>query len=163
MQNFRSKTATVIELRFFMKKQKKKMIKSHLPVFRTSCDIFIQFFACSYFLHVLHLRSQIELKLKVNILMYGYNAGLRRSRRVNESIVLCYSFLEKYQFSCKISGLLFTWFTCCDVMYGLHYNVLLELIIIYYTRSKRVNGKIICLLRFFMKKQKQKQMKMKNL
>ena len=103
------------------------------------------------FLHVLHLdilRSQIELKLKVktaNILMYGYNAGLRRSRRVNESIVLCYSVLEKYQFSCKISGLLFTWFTCCDVRYGLHYNVLLELIIICYTRSKRVNGKIICL------------------
>ena len=62
--------------------------------------------------------------------MYGYNAGLRRSRRVNESIVLCYSFLEKYQFSCKISGLLFTWFTCFDVMYGLHYNVLLELTII---------------------------------
>ena len=103
------------------------------------------------FLHVLHLdilRSQIELKLKVktaNILMYGYNAGLRRSRRVNESIVLCYSVLEKYQFSCKISGLLFTCFTCCDVRYGLHYNVLLEVIIISYTRSKRVNGKIICL------------------
>ena len=68
-------------------------------------------------------------------------------------------------------------------MYGLHYNVLLELIIICYTRSKRVNGKIICLytssdenlftcknfrfigamvseFRFFMKKMK---MKMKNL
>ena len=64
--------------------------------------------------------------------MYGYNAGLRKSRRVNvnESIVLCYSFLEKYQFSCKVSGLLFTWCTCCDVMYGLHYNVLLELSVI---------------------------------
>ena len=32
-----------------------------------------------------------------------------------------------------------------DVRYGPHYNVLLELIIICYTRSKRVNGKIICL------------------
>ena len=100
------------------------------------------------FLHVLHLNILRSQKLKVktaNILMYDYNAGLRRSRRVNESIVLCYSVLEKYQFSCKISGLLFTWFTCCDVRYGLHYNVLLELIIICYTRSKRVNGKIICL------------------
>ena len=46
---------------------------------------------------------------------------------------------------CVIPGLLFTWFTCCEVRYGLHYNVLLELIIICYTRSKRVNGKIICL------------------
>ena len=85
------------------------------------------------FLHVLHLdalKRQIEIETESknkNFLMYGYNAGLRRSRRVNESIVLCYSVLEKYQFSCKISGLLFTWFTCCDVRYGLHYNVLLEL------------------------------------
>ena len=37
-------TATVIELRFFMKES----LKSYLPVFHTSYDIFIQFFACSY-------------------------------------------------------------------------------------------------------------------
>ena len=78
MQNFKSSTATVIELRFFMKKKKKRMKKkmkkmknlrkSYLPVFHTSCDIFIQFFACSYFLHVLHLdvlRGQIEIELRV--------------------------------------------------------------------------------------------------
>ena len=52
MQNFKSSTATVIELRFFMKKKKmkkmKNLCKSYSPVFHTSCDIFI-FFACSYF------------------------------------------------------------------------------------------------------------------
>ena len=55
-KNFRSKAATDIELRFFMKKKQKQkqmkmknLWKSCLPVFHTSCDIFIPFFACSYF------------------------------------------------------------------------------------------------------------------
>ena len=79
---------------------------------------------------------------------------------------------------------MFTRFTCFDIRtYSLHYNVLSGLIIISFSRSKRVNGKIICLctrseknlfsckmskssttavieLRFFTKKKK---MKMKNL
>ena len=72
MQNFRFIGATVSEFRFFKKKKKKKnmdnLCKSCLPVFHTSCDIFIQIFANCYFSHVLHLdvlRRQIELKLKV--------------------------------------------------------------------------------------------------
>ena len=36
----------------------------------------------------------------------------------------------------------FTRFTCFDI--GMHYNVLSGLIIISFSRSKRVNGKIIC-------------------
>ena len=60
MQIFKSSTATVIELRFFMKKQKMK------KVFRTSCDIFIQFVLHAVtILHVLHLdvlRRQIEIE-----------------------------------------------------------------------------------------------------
>ena len=41
-------TATVIELRFFMKKMKMKKMKN-LPVFHTWCDIFAYsyFFTCS--------------------------------------------------------------------------------------------------------------------
>ena len=72
MQNFRFIGAIVSEFRFFKKKKKKKKManlrKSCLPVFRTSYDIFIHFFACCYFLHVLHLdvlKGQIGLKLKV--------------------------------------------------------------------------------------------------
>ena len=62
MQNFRFIGAMVSEFRFFKKKKKKKMkkkkkkkkkmdnlIKSCLPVFRTSYDIFIHFVACCYF------------------------------------------------------------------------------------------------------------------
>ena len=61
MQNFRFIGAMISEFRFFKKKKKKKMkkkkkkknmdnlIKSCLPVFRTSYDIFILFFACCYF------------------------------------------------------------------------------------------------------------------
>ena len=59
MQNFRFIGAMVSEFRFFKKKKKKKMKKkkknmdnlrkSCLPVFRTSYDIFIHFFACCYF------------------------------------------------------------------------------------------------------------------
>ena len=54
-------------------------VKSCLPVFHTSCDIFIPFFAYSYFLHVLHLdvlKRQIETESENwYFLMYGYNAG----------------------------------------------------------------------------------------
>ena len=79
MQNFRFIGAMVSEFRFFKRKKKKKKMKkkkknmdnlrkSCLPVFRTSYDIFICFFACFTFSHVLHLdvlKSQIGLKLKV--------------------------------------------------------------------------------------------------
>ena len=56
-----------------MKKKKKKMdnlCKLCLPVFHTSCDIFIHFLDAVTFSHVLHLdvlRRQIELKLKAKI------------------------------------------------------------------------------------------------
>ena len=52
MQNFRFIGAMVSEFRFFKKKKMKNMdnlIKLCLPVFRTSYDIFIHFFACCYF------------------------------------------------------------------------------------------------------------------
>ena len=55
------------------KKKKKKMdnlCKLCLPVFHTSCDIFIHFLDAVTFSHVLHLdvlRRQIELKLKAKI------------------------------------------------------------------------------------------------
>ena len=77
MQNFRFIGSMVSEFRFFkkkkkMKKKKKKnmanLIKSYLPVFRTSYDIFIHFLHAVTFSHVLHLdvlKSQIGLKLKV--------------------------------------------------------------------------------------------------
>ena len=66
MQNFRSSTAMVIELRFFIKMKKMKMnnvVKSCLPVLHTSSDIFIFLLHAVTFLHVLHLdflRRQIE-------------------------------------------------------------------------------------------------------
>ena len=83
----------------------------------------------------------------------------------------------------QISGSIFTRFTCFDIGTSLHYNVLLGVIIISFSRSKRVNGKIISLctrseenpcacksstatvfeLRFFMKKiKKMKKKKMKK-
>ena len=62
----------VSEFRFFKKKKMKKNMdnlrKSCLPVFHTSCDIFIHFLHAVTFSHVLHLdvlKSQIGLKLKV--------------------------------------------------------------------------------------------------
>ena len=75
MQNFRFIGAMVSEFRFFKKKKKKmkkkntaNLIKSCLPVFRTSYDIFIHFLHAVTFSHVLHLdvlKSQIGVKLKV--------------------------------------------------------------------------------------------------
>ena len=74
MQNFRFIGAMVSEFRFVKKKKKMKkknmanLIKSCLPVFRTSYDIFIHFLHAVTFSHVLHLdvlKSQIGLKLKV--------------------------------------------------------------------------------------------------
>ena len=66
-------TVVVIELRFFMKKKMKmkmkkmkNMRKSYLLVLHTSCDIFIQFLACSYmFSTLMHLEDRLRLKLKV--------------------------------------------------------------------------------------------------
>ena len=58
---FQSKTGTVIELFFFMKN------KNHvLPVFHTSCDIFIQFFCMQLlfcmFSTLISLKRQIEIE-----------------------------------------------------------------------------------------------------
>ena len=55
-----------------MKKKKNmdNLCKLCLPVFHTSCDIFIHFLDAVTFSHVLHLdvlRRQIELKLKAKI------------------------------------------------------------------------------------------------
>ena len=77
MQNFRFIGAMVSEFRFFKKKKMKKkknmdnLIKSCLPVFWTSYDIFIHFLHAVTFSQVLHLdvlKSQIGLKLKVKFL-----------------------------------------------------------------------------------------------
>ena len=75
MQNFRFIGAMVSEFRFFKRKKKKmkkknmdNLIKSCLPVFWTSYDIFILFLHAVTFSHVLHLdvlKSQIGVKLKV--------------------------------------------------------------------------------------------------
>ena len=70
------------------------------------------------------------------------DVGFTRNKRVNERIIHYYTFQEEVEFPCKISGPLFTWFTCFD---GLHYNVLSGLIIIIFSRSKMVNKNIICL------------------
>ena len=59
--NFRSKTATVIELRFFMKKKMKKM-KNYLYFIP---GVIFSFSFQLLFLHVLHLdvlRRQIEIE-----------------------------------------------------------------------------------------------------
>ena len=66
----------------------------------------------------------------------------RRSKRVNEKIILCYTVQDKDQFPCKSS-----WFTriISYDRHGLHYNVLSGPIISYFIRSKRVNEQIICL------------------
>ena len=94
------------------------------------------------FFPLMSLKDRLRLKLKVKTKISLCMAIMLDNPW--QSLYTQY-YRTVYQFSCKISDLLFTWFTCCDVMYGLHYNVLLELIIICYTRSKRVNGKIICL------------------
>ena len=70
MPNFKSSTATVIELRFFMKKKMKNLI--HHVTFSS------HFLHAVTFLHVLHLdilRRQIETETESKNLMYGYNAG----------------------------------------------------------------------------------------
>ena len=60
------------------------------------------------------------------------------SRRVNETIIFCYTVLEKPVFMQNFRFIVHPVY----VRYGLHYNVLLEPIIIGYTRSERVNGKL---------------------
>ena len=67
VQNFKSSTAAVIELCFFMRK--KKMKNPYLRDFHTLCDIFIQFLHAVTFLHVDVLRGQIEIE--TNILFMG--------------------------------------------------------------------------------------------
>ena len=65
MQNFRFIGAMVSEFHFF---KKKNLIKSCLPVFRTSYDIssiFLHAVTSSHVLHLDVLKSQIRLKLKV--------------------------------------------------------------------------------------------------
>ena len=69
MQNFKSSNATVIELRFFLKK-KMKMRKSYLPVLHTSCDSFmhaVSFFYMFSTLMSLEDRSRLELKVRASI------------------------------------------------------------------------------------------------
>ena len=47
-------------------------------------------------------------------------------KRVSKRIILQYTLQEEVQFPCKISGPLFTWFTCFDL--SMTYNVLSRLI-----------------------------------
>ena len=74
MQNFRFIGAMVSEFRFFkkkkkMKKKKKKkknmdnLIKSCLPVFRTSYDIFIRFFCMLLLFHVFSTLMSLKVRL----------------------------------------------------------------------------------------------------
>ena len=104
MQNFRSSTTTVIELRFFMKKKMKmkkmkNLRKSCLPVFHTSCDIFIQFFAYSYFFYMfstlMSLKDRLRLKLKVSLCMaimldnpYIHSTTILRDNRLNDLLLM---------------------------------------------------------------------------
>ena len=64
MQNFKSSTATVIELRFFMKK--KRICENHVYLYFIPHVIFsFSFLHTVTFLHVLHLevlRGQIEIE-----------------------------------------------------------------------------------------------------
>ena len=68
MQNFKSSTATVIELCFFMKKQKmkKKIFENHIYLYSVPHVTFsFNFLHAVTFLHVLHLdvlRGQIEIE-----------------------------------------------------------------------------------------------------
>ena len=43
------------------------------------------------------------------------DVSFTRNKRVNERIIHHYTFQEEVQFPCKISGPLFTWFTCFDI------------------------------------------------
>ena len=64
MQNFKSSTATVIELRFFMKK-KKKIVKIIFICISYHVTFSFNFLHAVTFLHVLHLdvlRGQIEIE-----------------------------------------------------------------------------------------------------
>ena len=55
----------VIEVRFFMKKMKKKMKNHVLPVFHTWCDIFIILLLFYMFSTLMSLKDRLRLKLKV--------------------------------------------------------------------------------------------------
>ena len=61
------------------------------------------------------------------IVMYD-NISIGRSKRVNKKSVLCYTVQDEDQFPCKSSGLWFTWIISYD-RYGLHYNVLLSVVL----------------------------------
>ena len=77
----------VIELRFFKKKNKKKMknmgknVKSTFLILAYLTSQINQFLFHGYFSHILHLdiiKSEINFKLKVkmkNILIYGFQWG----------------------------------------------------------------------------------------
>ena len=69
------------------------------------------------------------------------DVSFTRNKRVNERIIRHYTFLKEVQFPCKISGPLFTCFTCLDISMAC-IIMLSGLIIIILSRSKRVN---ICL------------------
>ena len=67
MQNFRFIGAMVSEFRFFKKKKKmkkkKNMDKSCLPVFHTSCDIFIHFFCMLLLFHMFSTLMSLKVRL----------------------------------------------------------------------------------------------------
>ena len=71
MQNFRFIGAMVSEFRFFKKKKKKmkkkknmdNLIKSCLPVFRTSYDIFIHFFCMLLLFHMFSTLMSLKVRL----------------------------------------------------------------------------------------------------
>ena len=45
----------------------------------------------------------------------NYDVSFTRNKSVNDRIIHRYTFQEEVQFPCKISGPLFTWFTCFDI------------------------------------------------
>ena len=79
----------------------------------------------SYFI-ILSRRKirNVSLRFIVRIILHSYGLHYNtRTKRVNDEIVLCFTVQEEDQFLCKISGSLFTLFTCfymvvaCIIMY----------------------------------------------
>ena len=94
MQNFRFIGAMVSEFRFFKKKKKKmkkkknmdNLIKSCLPVFWTSYDIFIHFSAC-YYMYIDDLLTLNNPKFLKSIRqIYPHELGLKKTTKVLQTV-----------------------------------------------------------------------------
>ena len=59
--------------------------------------------------------KNFTLLVYIACIVRNYDVSFTRNKRVNERIIHLYTFQEEVQFPCKISGPLFTWFTCFDI------------------------------------------------